>query len=149
MPVICDWLPDPRRRLAYIHRVLTVLCGLGSLCSWWALFDALCRYSIERPNKSVALIVMNIRTVRPDRFAGPTSTPEALHTWALWEPWCSIERVCCVVRRAQAEEERVSVCMPSSKTHQRASICNASVSHRPTTLNACTAHRAAKRLISH
>ena len=96
------------------------------------------RYSIERPNKSVALIVMNIRTwptddARPfclvDFGAGNTALP-------LWAPRNSIERFaqCCPRHTGSVRWLGVGcsrkVAGPSlTQTRQKTSICNASMSH--------------------
>jgi len=102
-------------------------------------FDDFRRYSIERPNKSVALIVMNIRT--PPLAA--TSTVLPLRLW---------RRKHCVGIVSVVEFDRDVRCAARLTllcTHQqrhkdcsavfdkdasKTSICNASMSHGPTTL---------------
>jgi len=95
--------------------------------------EELSRYSIERANKSVALIVMNIRTdTGPFRRLDATTIPDTRQRHCDGAAEFDRESVChnAVRRRQNTEAERLPIGRRSTKTHQRTCICDASMSHQ-------------------
>jgi len=124
-------------------------------------FAELRRYSIERTNRSVALIVMNIRIAAPapaarappvrrfDFDAGNTATSvrhcerRGIRSTAVGRPASCAARppryACWTDGRLCKDGEiadRRSLAALATKTHQRTTICNASLSHRLNKQNA-------------